>query len=205
MSWVRISIGPTHFLRWIVYYCVCIQHDIDKSQISFDELCKTLRMNSDLRAIIADCGVWTHPHFYTDLHPWFWAPQLACTLEPWPPLFDMCILWKWGLWPLTWPVLWSSGTSWPPFLMPLLLLLWLMFLYRVAQKSWHDILWKWGLWPLTWPVLWSSGTSWPPFLMPLLLLLWLMFLYRVAQKRWHDTKWHRRRWTELIYLLVIWR
>jgi len=26
---------PTHFLRWIVYYCVCIQHDTDKSQISF--------------------------------------------------------------------------------------------------------------------------------------------------------------------------
>ena len=43
--------GPTHFLRWIVYYCVCIQHDIDKSQISFIELCKTLRTNSGLRAI----------------------------------------------------------------------------------------------------------------------------------------------------------
>ena len=49
--WVRIGIGPTHFLRWIVYYCVCIQHDTDKSQISFIELCKTLRMNSGLRAI----------------------------------------------------------------------------------------------------------------------------------------------------------
>jgi len=59
--------GPTHFLRWIVYYCVCIQHDVDKSQISFIELCKTSRTNSGLRAIIADCGVWTHPHFYTDL------------------------------------------------------------------------------------------------------------------------------------------
>ena len=43
--------GHTHFLRWIVYYCVCIQHDIDKSQISFIELCKTLRTNSGLRAI----------------------------------------------------------------------------------------------------------------------------------------------------------
>ena len=79
----RIGIGLTHFLRWIVYYCVCIQHDIDKSQLglSFIELCKTLRRNSGLRAtnsclhlfwpqlcnrnIIspADCGVWTHPHF----------------------------------------------------------------------------------------------------------------------------------------------
>jgi len=90
--------GPTHFLRWIVYYCICIQQDIDKSQISFIELCKTLRTNSDLRAInsclhlfwpqlcnrnicavsyvyacvcfvTADYGVWTHPHFYTDLCP----------------------------------------------------------------------------------------------------------------------------------------
>ena len=50
-SWVRIGIGPTHFSRRIVYYCVCIQHDIDKSQISFIELCKTLRTNSGLRAI----------------------------------------------------------------------------------------------------------------------------------------------------------
>ena len=50
-SWVRIGIGPTHFLRWIVYYCVCIQHGIDKSQISFIELCKTLRTNSGLRPI----------------------------------------------------------------------------------------------------------------------------------------------------------
>ena len=49
--WVRIGIGPTHFLRWTVYYCVCIQHDIDKSQISFTELCKTSRTNSGLRAI----------------------------------------------------------------------------------------------------------------------------------------------------------
>ena len=40
-----------HFLRWIVYYCVCIQHDIDKSQMAFIELCKTLRTNSGLRAI----------------------------------------------------------------------------------------------------------------------------------------------------------
>jgi len=72
-SGVRIGIGPTHFLRWIVYYCVCIQHDIDRSQISFIELCKTLRTNSGLRAIIADCGVWTHPHFYTDLR--------SCTLQ----------------------------------------------------------------------------------------------------------------------------
>jgi len=29
-----------------------------------------LRTDSGLRAIIADCGVWTHPHFYTDLRPW---------------------------------------------------------------------------------------------------------------------------------------
>jgi len=30
----------THpLLRWIVYYPICIQHDIDKSQISFIELC----------------------------------------------------------------------------------------------------------------------------------------------------------------------
>ena len=43
--------GPTHFFSWIVYYCVCIQHDIDKSQISFTEVCKTLRTNSGLRAI----------------------------------------------------------------------------------------------------------------------------------------------------------
>jgi len=50
-SWVRIGIGPTHFLRWTVYYCVCIQHDIDKSQISFTELCKTFRTNSGLRGI----------------------------------------------------------------------------------------------------------------------------------------------------------
>ena len=103
-SWVQIGTGLTHFLRWIVYYCVCIQHDIDKSQISFTELCKTLRTNSGLRAINsclhlfwpqlckrnicavfyvyacvwlalispADCGVLTHPHFYTDLRPcWF--------------------------------------------------------------------------------------------------------------------------------------
>ena len=54
-SWVRMGIGPTHFLRWIVYYCVCIQHDIDKSQISFTELCKTLRTNSGLRAINSCC------------------------------------------------------------------------------------------------------------------------------------------------------
>jgi len=96
-SWVRIGIGPTHFLTWVVYYCVCIQHDIDKSQVSFIELCKTLRTNSGLRAnnscihlfttykacfskhcfvavafkifiSPADCGVWTHPHIYTDLH-----------------------------------------------------------------------------------------------------------------------------------------
>jgi len=50
-SWVRICIGPTHILRLVVYYCVCIQHDTDKSQISFTELCKTLRTNSGLRAI----------------------------------------------------------------------------------------------------------------------------------------------------------
>jgi len=50
-SWVRIGIVSTHFLRWIVYYCVCIQHDIDKSQISFIELYKTSRTNSGLRAI----------------------------------------------------------------------------------------------------------------------------------------------------------
>jgi len=50
-SWVRIGIGPIHFLWWIVYYCVCIQHDIDKSQISFIELRKTLRTNSGLRAV----------------------------------------------------------------------------------------------------------------------------------------------------------
>ena len=50
-SWVRIGIGPTNFLRWIVYYCVCIQHDIDRSPISFIELCKTLRTNCGLRAI----------------------------------------------------------------------------------------------------------------------------------------------------------
>jgi len=101
-SWVRICIGPSHFLRWIVYYCVCIQHDSDKSQLSFIELCKTLRTNSGLMAINsclhlfspqlcrltecfskdrcvtaefkifisrADCGVWTHPHFYTDYAP----------------------------------------------------------------------------------------------------------------------------------------
>ena len=68
-----MELGPdrhcTHPLFEIVYYCVSIQHDIDKSQISFIELCKTLRMHSGLRAIIADCGVWTHPHFYTDLRP----------------------------------------------------------------------------------------------------------------------------------------
>ena len=50
-SWVRIGIGPTHLLRWIVYYCVCIQHDVDKSQISFTELCKTLRTNSALTSL----------------------------------------------------------------------------------------------------------------------------------------------------------
>ena len=50
-SWVEIGIGPTHFLRWIVYYCVSIQNDIDKSQISLIELCKTLRTNSGLRAV----------------------------------------------------------------------------------------------------------------------------------------------------------
>jgi len=102
-SWVRIGIGPTHFLSWIVYYCV--RHDIDKSQISFIELRKIFRTNSGLRAISsclhlfwpqlcnrnicavsyvcacfvtaefkifispADCGVWTHPHFYRDLRP----------------------------------------------------------------------------------------------------------------------------------------
>ena len=92
--------GPTHFLRWIVYYCVCIQHDVDKSQIAFIELRKTLRTNSgwygnqDMYWIVttykacfskhcfvtaefkifispADCGVWTHPHLFTDLRPCF--------------------------------------------------------------------------------------------------------------------------------------
>ena len=90
-SWVRIGIGPTHFLRWIVNNCVCIY--IDKSQMSFIELCKTLTKNSGLRAVNsflrlqglfscfskhcfvtaefkivispADCGVWTH----TELRP----------------------------------------------------------------------------------------------------------------------------------------
>ena len=37
-SWVRIGIEPTHFLRWIVYYCVCIQHDIDNAAWWLDEL-----------------------------------------------------------------------------------------------------------------------------------------------------------------------
>jgi len=47
LFWVR-----THPLfEMNVYYCVCIQHDIDKSQISLIELCKTLRTNSGLRAI----------------------------------------------------------------------------------------------------------------------------------------------------------
>jgi len=53
-SCVFYGSGPTHFLRRIVYYCVCIQHDIDKSQISFIELCKTLRTNSGLKAINQD-------------------------------------------------------------------------------------------------------------------------------------------------------
>ena len=89
--------GPTHFLRWIVNNGVCIQHYIDKSQMSFIELCKTLTKNSGLRAVNsflrlrgllscfskhcfvtaefkivispADCGVWTQPHFYTELRP----------------------------------------------------------------------------------------------------------------------------------------
>jgi len=94
-SWVRIGIGPTHFLRWFVNYCVCIQHYVDKSQMSFIELSKTLRKNSGLRAVNsflrlqgllscfsehcfvtaefkifispAGCGLWTQPHSYTDL------------------------------------------------------------------------------------------------------------------------------------------
>jgi len=72
-SWVRIGIGPIHFLRWIVYNCVCIQHDIDKSQISFIELglCKTLRTNSGLRA---------RPPIKSCLHL-FW-PQL-CNRNIW--------------------------------------------------------------------------------------------------------------------------
>ena len=92
-SWVRIGIGPTHFLKWIVYYCVCIQHDIDKSQISFIELwfhfismvirtcielllltkacfSKHCFVTAEFKIFIlpADCGVWTHPHFYTYGH-----------------------------------------------------------------------------------------------------------------------------------------
>jgi len=96
-SWVRIGIGPTHFLRRIVYYCVCIQYDVDKSQISFIELCKTLRTNSGLRAINSClhvfwpqlcnrniCAVsyvlrlWSldPPIFYTDLRPWIEVMEL---------------------------------------------------------------------------------------------------------------------------------
>jgi len=79
-SWVRIGIGPTHFLRWIVYYCVCIQHDIDKSQISFIELCfsKHCFVTAEFKISIspADCRVWTHPHFYTDLLPWLFTKTL---------------------------------------------------------------------------------------------------------------------------------
>ena len=59
--WVR-----THpLLRRIVYYCVCIQHDIDKSQISSIELCfsKHCVVTAEFKISIspADCGVWTHP------------------------------------------------------------------------------------------------------------------------------------------------
>ena len=72
-SWVRIGIGPTHFLRPIIYYCVCIQHDIDKSQISFIELwfSKHCFVTAEFKIFIspADYGVWIHPHFYTDLRP----------------------------------------------------------------------------------------------------------------------------------------
>jgi len=54
------------FLQRLMITGLCL------SQISFIELCKTLRTNSGSRAIIADCWVWTHPHFYTDLRPWLW-------------------------------------------------------------------------------------------------------------------------------------
>jgi len=50
-SWVRIGIGPTHFLRWTVYYCVCIQHDIDKSQIWLIELCIELLLLTRLVSV----------------------------------------------------------------------------------------------------------------------------------------------------------
>jgi len=93
----------------------------------------------------------------------FWVPQLACTLEPWPPLIYICILSKCGLGPLSWPVLWSPDTSWPPFLMPLLLLLLrlMFFLYRVAQKSWHDTKWHQRKWPelIYLLVIWLEGYS----------------------------------------------
>ena len=66
-SLVRIGIGPTHFLRWIFYYCVCIQHDIDKACFS-----KHCFVTAEFNIFIspADYGVWTDPHFYTDLRPW---------------------------------------------------------------------------------------------------------------------------------------
>ena len=53
---------------------MCILHDVDKIQISFIELCfsKHCFATAEIKNFIspADCGVWTHPHFYTDLCPW---------------------------------------------------------------------------------------------------------------------------------------
>ena len=81
--WVRIGIGPTHFLRWIVYYCVCIQHDIDKSQISFTELCKSLRTNSGLSAINMQLSTFI-------LTPIMKQKYLRCFLY-------VCVLWQQNL------------------------------------------------------------------------------------------------------------
>ena len=87
--------GPTHFWRWIVYYCVCNASNMTLTKVKYHLLLSLFQCgNQDMYWIVttykacfskhcfvtaefkifispADCGVWrTHPHFYTDLRPW---------------------------------------------------------------------------------------------------------------------------------------
>jgi len=126
-SWVRIGIGPTHFLSHLCKYCSCISsllaindpffpsgifrinyfinhwviwvsdnwqcclmswwamvcwfHFFSMVIRTCTELLLLTRLVSvnifvtaEFKIFIspADCGVWTHPHFYTDLRPWLW-------------------------------------------------------------------------------------------------------------------------------------
>ena len=71
-SYVFSGSGPTHFLRRIVYYCVCTQRDVGKSRISFTELCFSKRcfVTAEFKIFISPAD---HPQFYTDLRPWLSA------------------------------------------------------------------------------------------------------------------------------------